>query len=104
MTRTLKIVSVVWLIGLALSSTPSHSVKAQGTETKDARSQEEPIYYKSKDVDTLPVVTSKPQPEYTDEARHQRIEGRVVLRCIFAATGEVKNFHVASGLVYNFRL
>jgi TonB family protein len=87
-------------MGLALSAIPDHSVNAQGTDKKDPKSEEEPIYYKGKDVDKRPVVKRKPQPEYPDEARRQRIEGAVVLRCIFAATGEVKNFHVVSGLPY----
>jgi len=100
MTRTLKIVSVVWLICLTLSPTSGHSANAQGTETKDANRQEETIYSNGRGVDKRPVVKSKPQPEYTDEARHQRIEGKVVLRCVFAATGETKNFHVVSGLPY----
>lgn len=100
MKRTLKIVSVVWLMGLVLSAIPDRSANAQGTDTKDAKSEQEPIYHKRTDVDKTPVVKSKPQTEYTDEARHHRIEGKVVLRCIFAATGEVKNFHVVSGLPY----
>src|SRR6266478_5309561 len=100
MKRTLKIVSVVWLMGLALSVMPDHSVNAQGTEKKDAKSEEEHIYFKGKEVDKRPVVKRKPEPEYTDEARLHRIEGSVVLRCVFAATGEVKNVHVVSGLPY----
>ena len=100
MKRTLKILSVVLLMGLVLSAIPDYSANAQGTETKDAKSKEEPIYYKGKDVDQRPVVKSKPEPEYTDEARQNRIEGKVVLRCVFAATGEVRSFHVVSGLPY----
>lgn len=85
---------------LALSATQAHSVTAQGTEKKDARNEEERIYHKATDVDKKPVVKSKPQPEYTDEARHHRIEGKVILQCVFAATGEVRNCHVKSGLPY----
>jgi protein TonB len=100
MTRTLKIVFVVWLTGLALSLAPGHSANAQGTETKDSKNKEEQIYSNGRGVDKRPVVKSKPQPEYTPEAKLNRIEGKVVLRCVFAATGEVKNFHVVSGLPY----
>jgi TonB family protein len=94
------IVCVVWLTGLALSPTPGHSADIQGAETKDVQSKEERIYSNGKGVDKRPVLKSKPEPAYTDAARQNRIEGTVVLRCVFAATGEVKYFHVVSGLPY----
>ena len=100
MKRTLKIVCVVSLTALALSPTLGQSAETQGTETKDVQSKEERIYTNGKEVDKRPVLKRKPEPEYTDEARQNRIEGTVVLRCVFAATGEVRSFHVVSGLPY----
>jgi len=35
------------------------------------------------------VVKSKPEPHYPKEARKRRIEGTIVLRAIFRASGEV---------------
>ncbi|MGH9904057.1 MAG: energy transducer TonB [Pyrinomonadaceae bacterium] len=36
-------------------------------------------------------VLSKPEPQYTDEARRNQISGTVVLRAVFSRTGEVTN-------------
>ena len=51
-------------------------------------------------MDKRPEVKQKPEPQYTHAARQNRIEGTVILRCVFASTGEVKNIHVMSGLPY----
>ena len=45
-------------------------------------------------------ILFKPKPEYTDEARAQRIEGEVLLQVIFTAAGEVKVERVVRGLGY----
>ncbi len=101
MKRTRKIIFVVWLSGFALSPTLGHDSTIQGTVKRVIQSnEEEPIYKSAKEVDKRPVVKSKPEAVYTDEAKQHRIQGRVVLRCVFAASGEVKNCHVVSGLPY----
>jgi TonB family protein len=41
------------------------------------------------EVDQRPRVLSKPEPQYTEEARAHQISGTVVLRAIFASSGEV---------------
>jgi TonB family protein len=83
--------------GCVLSPASGHLFRFQATETKNSQSDEEHIY-KGKEVDKKPVVTSKPQPEYTAAAQLHRVGGTVVLRCIFASTGETRNFFVVSGL------
>jgi TonB family protein len=45
-------------------------------------------------------ILVKPRPEYTDEARKQRIEGEVLVRVSFSATGEVRVIEVIRGLGY----
>ena len=77
----------------------SNSFGVQGAKTQGAQSDEGHIY-KGKEVDKLPVVKSKPAPEYTAAANLHRIEGTVVLRCVFTAAGEVKHLFVISGLPY----
>jgi TonB family protein len=48
---------------------------------------------------TTPVVlTSKPRPEYTAEARQLHIEGQVTLQVRFAADGQVEVLRVVNGL------
>lgn len=47
---------------------------------------------------TLPKPTYKPQPEYTDKARRERIEGSVVLTLVVTADGRVRNLKIVKGL------
>ncbi|HYW72797.1 MAG TPA: energy transducer TonB [Pyrinomonadaceae bacterium] len=56
--------------------------------------------YPGKEVDQKVRVTKKPTPKYTKEARKNAITGTVVLRCVFDATGHVRNVHVITGLPY----
>jgi TonB family protein len=50
---------------------------------------------------TKPVeIISKPKPAYTDQARDKKIEGEVLLRVVFSATGDVKVERVEKGLGY----
>ena len=48
--------------------------------------------------DTPAEITAKPKPDYTDEARKLRLEGEVLLRAVFSATGEVRVLDVVRGL------
>jgi TonB family protein len=43
-------------------------------------------------------ILSKPQPNYTEEARRRRIEGEVLLEVLFRASGEVQVLKVIRGL------
>ena len=49
-------------------------------------------------VTTSIVVTQKPEPQYTAEAREMHIQGDVTLEVRFAATGEVQVLRVVNGL------
>lgn len=56
-----------------------------------------------KAADTTPaqepvVILSKPQPEYTAEARQQKIQGEVLLQVLFTASGQVQVEKVVRGL------
>jgi len=48
--------------------------------------------------DTPAEITSKPKPDYTDEARKLRLEGEVLLRAVFSTSGEVRVLDVVRGL------
>src|SRR5439155_11170946 len=54
--------------------------------------------FSGRDVTKKPVVISKPEPTYTEEARQQQITGTVVMRCVFNSSGSVANLHLVSGL------
>jgi TonB family protein len=43
-------------------------------------------------------IVLKPRPDYTDEARKMRVEGEVLLRVLFASSGEVRVLEVVRGL------
>jgi TonB family protein len=52
-------------------------------------------------VNEKPVeILAKPRPDYTDEARKMRIEGEVLLRVLFAASGSARVLEVTRGLGY----
>jgi TonB family protein len=48
--------------------------------------------------DTPAEITSKPKPDYTEEARKLRLEGEVLLRAVFSSAGEVHVLDVVRGL------
>ena len=56
--------------------------------------------YTGEEVETKPRLVKKPDPTYTEEARGAQITGTVILRCIFAADGTVRNIRLVSGLPY----
>jgi TonB family protein len=61
-------------------------------------SEQDNKIYKPSEVTVRAHILSRPEPEYTDEARRQGISGTVVLRGAFAASGKVEIFRVVSGL------
>lgn len=49
-------------------------------------------------VTTRARVISKPEPQYTEEARRSGITGTVILRVVFSRTGQVTNIHAVQSL------
>ena len=54
--------------------------------------------YTGKEVSVKARVLSKPEPQYTEEARQKQVTGTIVLRAIFAANGQVVGIRAVSGL------
>lgn len=54
--------------------------------------------YSSKEVTTKPRILTRPEPQYTEEARHAGVSGTVVLRAVFAADGTVQHILVVRSL------
>lgn len=54
--------------------------------------------YKPPEVSTRPRVISKPEPQYTEEARRNQITGTVVLRVVFSSDGQVTNIQTMQKL------
>ncbi|MGH9966391.1 MAG: energy transducer TonB [Pyrinomonadaceae bacterium] len=56
--------------------------------------------FSGKEVSSKARVLSKPEPQYTEEARKNQITGTVVLRAIFTSSGQVTQIRAVSGLPY----
>jgi TonB family protein len=56
--------------------------------------------FSGKEVSQKARVLSKPEPNYTEEARKNQITGTVVLRAVFTSGGQVNNIRAVSGLPY----
>ncbi|MDQ6651165.1 MAG: energy transducer TonB [Acidobacteriota bacterium] len=56
--------------------------------------------FSGKDVSSKARVLSKPEPQYTEEARKNQVTGTVVLRAVFTSGGQVTNIRSVSGLPY----
>ena len=54
--------------------------------------------FNSKEVSTKARVISKPEPNYTEDARKNQTQGTVVLRAIFTSGGQVTGIRAVSGL------
>jgi len=54
--------------------------------------------YSSPEVTTRARVLSKPEPQYTEEARRDQITGTVILRVVFSRSGEVTNIRAIQTL------
>jgi TonB family protein len=63
-----------------------------------ATSTIDPKIYKNSEVTARARVFKREEPAYTDDARKNLVTGTVVLRCIFAADGRVRNIKVIKGL------
>lgn len=49
---------------------------------------------------TAPVILFQPRPSYTEDARTNKVEGKVLLEAVFAKDGKVRNVRVIRGLGY----
>jgi TonB family protein len=56
--------------------------------------------FTGKDVTTKARLISKPEPQYTEDARKNQITGTVVLKVVFASSGQVTNIRTVSGLPF----
>ncbi|HET6647188.1 MAG TPA: energy transducer TonB [Pyrinomonadaceae bacterium] len=56
--------------------------------------------FSGREVTSKARVLSKPEPQYTEEARKNQITGTVVLRAVFTSSGQVTNIRSVSGLPY----
>jgi protein TonB len=53
---------------------------------------------RSREVDQRARLLSKPEPKYTEEARRNQVTGTVILRAVFASSGEVVQIRALTSL------
>ncbi len=56
--------------------------------------------FSGKEVSSKARVLSKPEPQYTEDARKNQVTGTVVLRAVFTSGGQVTGIKAVSGLPY----
>ncbi|MBA3766155.1 MAG: energy transducer TonB [Acidobacteria bacterium] len=56
--------------------------------------------FSPRDVTQKARILSKPEPQYTEEARRNQISGTVVLKAVFSSSGQVTNIRAVSNLPY----
>ncbi|HYG80618.1 MAG TPA: energy transducer TonB, partial [Pyrinomonadaceae bacterium] len=56
--------------------------------------------FKTSEVNAKARILSRPEPQYTEEARKNQVSGTVVLRAVFSASGQVTNIRAVSSLPY----
>jgi len=54
--------------------------------------------FTGKEVTSKARLISKPEPQYTEDARKNQVTGTVVLKCVFSSNGTVTNIRTVSGL------
>ena len=54
--------------------------------------------FKPSEVNSKARIISRPEPQYTEDARKNQVSGTVVLRAVFASNGSVTNIRTVSGL------
>ena len=88
--------------GFGVSSASGGPVKVQGQvknvqfSTPEVKRAAAPVVAAVNE--TSVIVTNKPIPQYTDEAKKLRVQGIVVLKVTFAANGDVEIVRVIHGL------
>jgi TonB family protein len=54
--------------------------------------------FTGREVTSKARLISKPEPQYTEDARKNQVTGTVVLKCVFSSNGTVTNIRTVSGL------
>jgi TonB family protein len=54
--------------------------------------------FKPSEVSSKARILSRPEPQYTEEARKNQVSGTVVLRAVFSSNGQVTSIRTVSGL------
>jgi TonB family protein len=70
----------------------------QTSETKQPEAIDYNRVFAQREVDVKPQLLERPKPSYTDSARQNNVQGKVVLRVVLSANGSVGSISAISGL------
>jgi TonB family protein len=68
--------------------------------TKPTEPEDYSRVFAPKEVTQKARILSRPEPQYTEEARRNQVSGTVVLKTVFSSSGQVTNIRAVSGLPY----
>jgi len=66
----------------------------------DSNSNEKPRVLRNVEVEQKARLLSKPEPQYSEEARRNQVTGTVTLRVVFSSIGEVVQIHAIQSLPF----
>ncbi len=72
--------------------------QALNPQTNKSQQANDEKAYTGKELDAKAFLVKRVEPKYTKDARKHKVEGTVVIRCIFSSTGKVTDIKVISGL------
>jgi TonB family protein len=81
------------------TETPNASNKSEGKIVSGEAPDPNKVYMPS-EVTQKARILSRPEPQYTEEARKNQVSGTVVLRIVLSSSGQVTNISAISGLPY----
>jgi TonB family protein len=83
--------SMSFCIALTLAACSFAFAQTESNRIANQNTQPEDKIYSGKEVTKKVKILFKPTPEYTGKALENRVEGVVVIRAIFRASGKVTN-------------
>ncbi|HEV8368836.1 MAG TPA: energy transducer TonB [Pyrinomonadaceae bacterium] len=86
-----------WFAAGLILACISSVLAAPTVDIKTSERQNEKVY-KSTEVSRKVTLTAKPEAEYTEDARENKIEGNVILHMVLRSNGEVSDIAVLKGL------
>jgi TonB family protein len=94
--KSLKLLMLAALVTLAAQSASSQ----QSSQQSAAADKWERYTYAGEEfsVESKAIIVFKPEPAFTEEARHHNVTGVVRLRVVLAAEGRVRDISVIKGL------
>ncbi|MEO8434338.1 MAG: energy transducer TonB [Pyrinomonadaceae bacterium] len=82
---------------VVLSSVSGSSIAVRQAAAQDQSQSQDTIYQPNK-VTVKAKITRKVEPRYTEEARRNGTSGRVIVRVVLRASGEVTDIVILQGL------